>query len=99
MVVVNTLHMVLEIPLAGESVARYAALASFILAEERLVTVPVEAMGLALMTEKAGSRGEPGTLASLSLAAVRLQMRVHKFADRVSCYPSTEDHASVSTYS
>jgi hypothetical protein len=76
--------MVLEVPLAGEAVSRNTALASFILAQERLVTMTMETMGLTLVAKQASGGREPGTLAGLGLAAVRLQVGVHEFAGSVS---------------
>lgn len=49
----HTLHVVLEVPLAGKSIARNAALAAFVLAEEGLVTVSMESVGLTLMAKEA----------------------------------------------
>lgn len=74
--------MVLQVPLAGESVTRNAALAAFVVAKERLITMAVESVGLALMAQEAGRRGETGALTGVILAAVRLQMGVDKLADR-----------------
>lgn len=84
MVVVHTLHVVLEVPLAGEAVSRNTALATFILAQEGLVTMAMETMSLTLVAKQASGGREPGTLAGLGLAAVGLQVGVHEFADSVS---------------
>jgi hypothetical protein len=51
-------------------------------AEERLIAVAVKTMSFTLVTKKAGSRGESGTLASFSLASVGLQVGVNKLAVR-----------------
>lgn len=80
MVIVDALHVVLEVPLAGKSISRHTALTALVLAKEWLLTMSMEAMSFALVTEKACSRREASTLAGLSLAAVRLQMRVDEFA-------------------
>lgn len=72
--------MVLEVPLAGESIAGNTALAAFVLAQEGLVAMSVKSVGLALMAKEAGSRREAGALAGKVLAAVWLQVRVDKLA-------------------
>ena len=99
MVVVDTLHVVLEVPLAGKSVARDATLAAFILAEEWFVAVTMKAMRLALMAEETGGGGEPSPLARLSLAPVRLQVRINKFAGQVSNHSDAQGVLRISTYS
>lgn len=82
MIVVNSLHVVPQVPLAREAAAMNGSLTTFIHAEERLVTMAVQPMGFALVAKKAGSGGKPGTLTSLSLASVGLQVRVNKLAAR-----------------
>lgn len=72
--------MVLEVPLARESVAGNSALTTFVLAKEGLVTMAMEAMCLTFMSEKASSGREAGSLTSLSLATIRLEVRVNKLA-------------------
>ena len=72
--------MVLQVPLAGKSVAGDAALTSIIMAEEGLLTVSMQTVCLTLMAKEARGRGEAGTLACLGLAPVRLQVGVDKFA-------------------
>lgn len=79
-VIVHAAHVIPEVPLAGEAVARLGALASLIGAQVRLLAMAVHGMCLALMTEQAGSRGKAGVLASLNLAAVGLQVRVDELA-------------------
>ena len=79
-VVVDSPHVVPEVPLSGEAVSRLGALASFIGAEVWFLTVTVHGVGLTLMAEQAGGGGKTGILASLNLAPVGLQMRIHKFA-------------------
>lgn len=79
MVVVNTLHVVTQVPLARESISRNGALTALINTEERLVAMTMESVGLTFMAEEASSRREAGALARLSLAAVGLQVGVHKF--------------------
>jgi hypothetical protein len=78
-VVVNTLHVVPKVPLAGEAVARDSTLATLVHAQEGLVAVSVESMGLTLMSEKASGGGEARSVAGLGLAAVGLQVRVDEF--------------------
>jgi len=77
-VIVNPSHVVLEVPLPGETVADDRALATRVCAEVRLLTMAVHGMGLTLMAQKAGGRGEPRVLATLNLATVRLEVRVYK---------------------
>lgn len=79
-VVVNTAHMILQVPLAWESIAGHGTVASFIGAQEGLVAVAVHGMSLTLMAEQAGSGGETGILAGVNLAAVGLQVGVHELA-------------------
>lgn len=63
MVIVDTLHVVAEVPLAGESVSVDGTLTTLINTKERLVTVTVESVGLTLMAEQASSGREAGALA------------------------------------
>jgi hypothetical protein len=79
MIVVNTLHVVAQVPLARESVARNSTLTALVNTKERLVAVAMESVGLALMAEEASSRRKAGALARLGLAAVGLQVRVNEF--------------------
>jgi hypothetical protein len=72
--------VVSEVPLTGESTSGVGALASFISAEERLVTVTMHGVGLALMAKKACRGGKPCVLTRLDLAAIGLQMGIHEFA-------------------
>lgn len=74
MVVMNTLHVVTQVPLAGESISRNGALTALINTEERLVAMTMKSVGLTFMAEEASSRRESGALARLSLAAVGLQV-------------------------
>lgn len=86
MIVVNTLHVVAQVPLARESVSRNSTLTALVNTKERLVAVAMESVGLALMAEEASSRREAGALARLGLAAVGLQVGVNEFAGRVSTH-------------
>ena len=79
-IVVYTLHMVLEVPLAREAISGNVTLAVLIGAAERAFAVSVEAMSLTLVAEEASRGREAGTLTGLSLAAVRLQVRVDELA-------------------
>lgn len=81
-VVVDALHVVAKVPLAGESISGHGTLTSLVDAKERLVTMAMESVSLTLMAEEARSRREAGALARLGLAAVGLQVRVDKFADK-----------------
>lgn len=84
MVIVDSLHVVTEVPLARESIAGHGTLTTIIDAKERLLAMAVETVGLTLMTKEAGSGGKSSTLTGLSLAAVGLQVRVNEFAGTVS---------------
>lgn len=55
MVVMNTLHVVTQVPLAGESISRNGALTALINTEERLVAMTMESVGLTFMAEEASS--------------------------------------------
>jgi len=79
-VVVNSPHVVPQVPLAWEAMSGQGALASLIGAQIRLLTVTVHGVGLTLMPEEAGSRREPGVLAALNLAAIGLQVGINKLA-------------------
>jgi hypothetical protein len=85
-VIVNTLHVVAQVPLAGESISVNSTLTALINTKERLVTMAVESVSLTLMAEQASSGREAGALAWLSLAAVGLQVRVNKLAKSQSQY-------------
>lgn len=80
-VVVDSAHVVVEIPAAGEAVAWDGTVASFEEAEMRVVAMAVEAVGFALVTEEAGVGGELelGVHAGGDLAAVGLEVRVKVF--------------------
>ena len=79
-VVVDASHVVLQVPLTGESVARQGAVATIVGAEEGLVTMAMHRVGFPLVAEKAGGGRETGIQARVNLAAVGLQMRVDKLA-------------------
>ena len=79
-VVVDASHVVLEVPLAGESVSGKRPVASFVGAQIRLVSMAVHGVSLTLVSEKACSRREAGVLARVHLASVGLQVGVDKFA-------------------
>lgn len=81
-VVVDSLHVIAEIPLAREAMALLGALAAFIGAQERLVSVAVQAVSLALVAETAGSGREASLVAALHLALIWLQVRINIFAKR-----------------
>jgi hypothetical protein len=86
MIVMNTFHVITQVPLARESISRNGTLTALINTKERLVAMTVESVGLTFMAEEASSRREAGALARLSLAAVGLQVRVHEFASSVSIH-------------
>jgi uncharacterized membrane protein YadS len=62
-VIVNTLHVVAQVPLAGESISVNSTLTALINTKERLVTMAVESVSLTLMAEQASSGREAGALA------------------------------------
>lgn len=78
-VIVDTSHVVPQVPVAGEAAARDGAVASLVVAKVGLVTVAVHGVSLALVAEQAGSGGEASVLAGVDLAAVGLQVGVDKF--------------------
>jgi hypothetical protein len=53
-IIVDSLHVVPEIPVAWEAIPRNASFAIFIGAEERFVAVTMHGMSFTLMAEKAG---------------------------------------------
>lgn len=80
-VVVDSAHVVIEVPAAGEAVAWNGTIASIEEAEVGVVAVAVEAVCFALVTEEAGVGGELqlGIHAGGDLAAVWFEMRVKVF--------------------
>jgi hypothetical protein len=78
-------HVVKQVPAAGEAVSRNGAVASFEKAKVGVVSVAVESMGFALMTEEAsvGRELELSIHAAGGPAAVRLEMRVQVFTVRL----------------
>lgn len=84
-IIVNALHVVPEVPLAGETITGHSTLAAVVHAKERLVTMAMQSVGLTLVTKEASGGGESSSLTGISLAAVGLEMRIHEFAGKVSC--------------
>lgn len=84
-VIVDSLHVVTEIPLSWEAMSLLGAFATCISAQKRLVPVTMQAMCLSLMAEKAGCGGKASLLTAGNLALVRLQVRVDVFAERKVC--------------
>lgn len=82
-VIVDSLHVIPEVPLTGKSISRSGTLATVVDTKERLVTMAMEAVSLTLVAEEAGSRRESSTLARISLAAIGLEVRVDEFASQV----------------
>lgn len=72
--------MITEVPVSGESVSRNGTVTAFIGAQVGLVSMAVHGMRFPLVPQQASGGREPGILARVHLAAVRLQVRVHKFA-------------------
>lgn len=80
MVIVHTLHVIPEVPLAGESVARLGALATWVGAAEGLLAMAVPSMSLTLVAEETSSGRELGAVAGGNPAGVGLQVRVNELA-------------------
>lgn len=78
MVVVHAPHVVLEVPGPRETLAFLGTLTTLVGAVVGLVAV--HAVSLALVSEKARSRGEAGVSTGLNLAAVRPQVGIDEFA-------------------
>lgn len=80
-VVVHPPHVVEQVPSTRESISGHGSLASFPQAEVRVVSVAMESVGLALVTEEAGIGGKPqlGIHAGGNLAPVGLQVGVQVF--------------------
>jgi hypothetical protein len=76
----NTLHMISEIPMAGETVSWNTTLAAFVGAKVWFVPMSMHAMNFTLMAEEDGNRRETGIHADSDLAPVRFQVGVHLFA-------------------
>lgn len=81
-VVVHSSHVVEQVPSTRESKSGHGSVASFPEAEVGVVSVAVESVGLTLVTEKTGVRGETqlGSHAIRDLAAIGLQVGVQVFA-------------------
>lgn len=71
--------MVPQVPLAGEPVTGNGALAALVCAEIGLLAMSMHGVSLPLMAKQASSGREPGILATINLAAVRLEVGIHKF--------------------
>lgn len=79
-VAVHTLHVVQKVVLPRESVVMGGAVAVLEFAEVWLVSVSVEAVGFALMTQETGGGGEAVVVAVLVLAAEGLDVRINILA-------------------
>lgn len=77
--IVDAVHVVMQIPLAGESISRLGPITTSICARVGLGTVTMHAVGLPFMTEQASGRGEFQFPANIQLASVWLQVGVHEF--------------------
>lgn len=99
-VVVDSAHVVVEVPAAGESIARDGAVAALEEAEVRVVAMAMEAVSLALVAEETGVGGELqlGVHAGGDLAAVGLQVRVQVFAVFVRFFSFGQFEAKGKTY-
>jgi hypothetical protein len=65
----HTFHVVEQVVRSGESIIRAGSVTIFELAEEWLVSVSVESMGLTFVTEKTSGGGKAVVVAVLMLAA------------------------------
>lgn len=72
--------MVPKVPVARESIAGNGPITSLVGAEVGLVPMSMHGVSFPLMPEQAGSGREPGVLARVNLAAVWLEVGVHKLA-------------------
>lgn len=74
-------HVVVQVPSTGETSSGNGPLTSLPETQVGVVSVAVESVGLALVTEQACVRGESqlGIHASGNLAAVGLQVRIQVF--------------------
>jgi hypothetical protein len=79
-VIVNSLHMIPEIPVAWEAISGNSSLTAFIGAEEWFVAVSMHSMSFALMAEKASRGRKAEFLAGVNLTFVWLQVGIHEFA-------------------
>jgi hypothetical protein len=77
---VNTLHVVEQVVCSGESIVKARSFTVLEFAEDRLVSVTVESMGLAFVAEKAGSGREAVVVAVLMLAAEWLDVGIDVLA-------------------
>jgi hypothetical protein len=76
----NTLHMISEIPMAGETVPRNTTLAAFVGVKVWFVPMSMHTISFTLIAKKDRSRRETGIPADSDLAPVRFQVGVHLFA-------------------
>lgn len=76
----DAVHMVMEVPLAGEAIARLGSVTTGVSTWIRLSTVTMHTMRLPLVSKQARSRRKLQVFAAPHLATVWLQVRVHKFA-------------------
>jgi uncharacterized membrane protein YadS len=74
MIVMNSLHVILKIPLAGKTIADDATLTALIVAKERLIAMAMEAVGLTLVAEKASRGRKPSAFTRICLATIWLQV-------------------------
>jgi hypothetical protein len=71
-VIVDSLHVVSEVPVAWKAIPGNSAFTPLIGAEEWLVAVSMHGMSFALMAEQASRGGETKLLAGVDLALVWL---------------------------
>lgn len=79
-VIVNSLHMIPEIPVAWKAISRNSSLTTFIGAEEWFVAVSMHSVSFAFMAEKASRGRKAEFLAGVDLTFVWLQVGIHEFA-------------------
>lgn len=94
--------MVKKIPPAGESISGYGSLTSIKVAKIRIISVAVESMGFAFVTEKTsiGRELQLSVHTSGYLAAIWLQVRVQIFATYVSVlkFSRSEGHSLIGAF-
>jgi hypothetical protein len=78
-VIVDSLHVVPEIPVAWKAISRNSSLTTFIGAKEWFVAVSMHGMSFTLVAEKASRGWETEILAGVDLALVWLEVGVHEF--------------------
>ena len=77
----DSLHMVMKIPAAGETASNNGSFASLKEAEMGVLAMAMHTMSFTLMAEKAGIGGESDVHTLGYFAVIRSQMRIQVFAN------------------